>query len=131
MYDVQLRLAQQIKQLRKTRGLTQLELAKQAGVTSETVARVERVLRGAKSADFNPSLDTLLRLSDALHVELSALLASEAPQRHCNDRLVRLLRQARPEAVQMVVRVAEVLLACDSGTVEKSHHPQFSSRARV
>ncbi len=77
----------------------------------ETVARLERVIRGRDSANFNPSLDTLLRLSAALGVDVCDLLATKAPQRQRDDRLSVLMRRANPAAVQRLLRVAEVLLA--------------------
>lgn len=113
MHDVALRLAERVRQLRQKCGLTQASLASRAGVTVETVARLERVIRGRESANFNPSLDTLLRLSAALGVDVCDLLANKAPQRQRDDRLSVLMRRANPAAVQRLLRVAEVLLAED------------------
>ena len=110
MHDVALRLAERVRQLRQKCGLTQASLASRAGVTVETVARLERVIRGRDSANFNPSLDTLLRLSAALGVDVCDLLATKAPQRQRDDRLSVLMRRANPAAVQRLLRVAEVLL---------------------
>ena len=113
MHDVALRLAERVRQLRQKCGLTQASLASRAGVTVETVARLERVIRGRDSANFNPSLDTLLRLSAALGVDVCDLLATKAPPRQRDDRLAVLMRRANPAAVQRMLRVAEVLLSDD------------------
>jgi len=113
LHDVALRLAERVRQLRQKCGLTQASLASRAGVTVETVARLERVIRGRDSANFNPSLDTLLRLSAALGVDVCDLLATKAPPRQRDDRLAVLMRRANPAAVQRMLRVAEVLLSDD------------------
>lgn len=113
MHDVALRLAERVRQLRQKCGLTQASLASRAGVTVETVARLERVIRGRDSANFNPSLDTLLRLSAALGVDVCDLLATKAPPRQRDDRLSVLMRRANPAAIQRMLRVAEVLLSDD------------------
>ncbi len=115
MHDVALRLAERVRQLRQKCGLTQAALASRAGVTVETVARLERVIRGRDSANFNPSLDTLLRLSAALGVDVCDLLASKAPTRQRDDRLSVLMRRANPAVVQRILRVAEVLLSEEDG----------------
>jgi transcriptional regulator with XRE-family HTH domain len=119
LHDVALRLAERVRQLRQKSGLTQASLASRAGVTVETVARLERVIRGRDSANFNPSLDTLLRLSAALGVDVCDLLASKAPQRQRDDRLSVLMRRANPAAVQRMLRVAEVLLSDEDGDTKR------------
>jgi transcriptional regulator with XRE-family HTH domain len=128
VHDVALRLAERVRQLRQKCDLTQASLASRAGVTVETVARLERVVRGRDSANFNPSLDTLLRLSAALGVDICDLLASKAPPKQRDDRLGLLLRRASPATAQRIYRVAEVLLADDSGSESEPRRP--GKRAR-
>ena len=70
-------LAARIRQLRTKAELTQAELARRAGVTVETVARLERTLRGRASANANPSLETMARLAAALGAELKDLLSDD------------------------------------------------------
>ena len=53
--------------LRDRRGLTQARFAKLAGVAADTVSRIE-------GARFSPSLDTMLKLAEALDLPLEALL---------------------------------------------------------
>ncbi|MFO7178757.1 MAG: helix-turn-helix transcriptional regulator [Pseudomonadota bacterium] len=105
-----MRLATQVRALRVEAGLTQAELAARAGVTVETVARLERVVRGRSSANSNPSLETLARLSDALNVEVSDLLAPESSTRVPDSRLSIALKSATPATRRRVLRVAEALL---------------------
>lgn len=64
-----------VKVMRLQRELTQAELAHAAGVTVETVARIERVIRGQRSANANPSLDTIASIAKALDVPAARLLS--------------------------------------------------------
>src|SRR5688572_11054175 len=108
--DIAIRLADRVRQLRLEAGVTQAELASRAGVTVETVARLERVLRGRSSANANPSLETLARLSGALGVEVADLLATPSKPRPKEDRIGAILRGASPATRQRVLRIAEALV---------------------
>lgn len=111
MNAIAMRLAEQVLKLRVQAGMTQAELAARAGVTVETVARLERVLRGRSSANLNPSLETLARLSDALGVELPELLSAPSKPRPRDDnRIFVILRSATPATRRRVLRVAEALI---------------------
>lgn len=103
-------LAEQVRQLRVQAGMTQAQLASRAGVTVETVARLERVLRGRSSANANPSLETLARLSGALGVEVAELLAAPKRPRARDDRMYVILRSATPATRRRVLRIAEALI---------------------
>jgi transcriptional regulator with XRE-family HTH domain len=107
--DVVLRLAKRVQLLRKNLGLTQAALASRAGVTVETVARLERVVRGCSSANSNPSLETLTRLASALEVELQELLAHEPVEQRKNHRLAYLLDGASPTLTRRILSVVEAL----------------------
>jgi transcriptional regulator with XRE-family HTH domain len=118
--DVSARLAVRLRSLRLAAGLTQAALAQRARVTSETVARLERVVRQRASANVNPSLDTLVRLAAALSVDVSELLrSSDLPARR-NNGLSSLLSGASPETCDRVLRVAEVLLREDQTAKQKA-----------
>jgi transcriptional regulator with XRE-family HTH domain len=119
--DIAIRLAERVRQLRIQSGQTQAELASRAGVTVETVARLERVLRGRSSANSNPSLETLARLAEALGVEVAELLAtpSKGP-RPRDDRIGNLLRGASAATRRRVQRVAEALVREDRQTAQPS-----------
>ena len=110
MSDIANRLADHVKQLRLEAGLTQAELAARAGVTVETVARLERVLRGRSSANSNPSLETLVRLASALGVEVAELLSEPSRPRPKDDRISMILRTANQATRRRVLRVAEALV---------------------
>jgi transcriptional regulator with XRE-family HTH domain len=64
--------AVRLRELRRSRGLSQAELARQATVTPSYVTRLEN----GSSA---PNLDTLSRLATALNVTLAELLPATAP----------------------------------------------------
>ena len=113
------RLAERVQQLRQNLGMTQAALAARAGVTVETVARLERVVRGRSSANSNPSLETLSRLAIALEIELHDLLAPEPTAPRKDHQLSYLLEGASPATKQRILRVAEALLREDQ--VEARH----------
>ena len=62
----QLRIGSNIAHIRKYRWLSQAELAKKAWTTQRIISQIE-------SGDYNPSLDLLWRIADALEVEISFL----------------------------------------------------------
>lgn len=64
------RLGEKIKRLRKTRELTQEQLAELARVDPKTIIEIE----GGKRA--NPTLKTLKKISRALNVRLEDFLSS-------------------------------------------------------
>ncbi|RYZ03256.1 MAG: XRE family transcriptional regulator [Myxococcales bacterium] len=89
--------------------MTQAELASRAGVTVETVARLERVLRGRASANANPSLETMERIAASLGVDVSDLV-SPSKARPKDDRLNVVLRSASTSVRRRVLLVAEALI---------------------
>jgi transcriptional regulator with XRE-family HTH domain len=99
--------------LRIQAGLTQAELASRAGVTVETVARLERVLRGRLSANANPSLETMERIGTALGVEVAELLSAPTKSKPRDDRLATVLRGVSAATRRRVIRVAEALVRED------------------
>ena len=111
--DLAVRLAEQGRRLRTQAGLTQAELAARAGVTVETIARLERVLRGRLSANANPSLETMERIGTALGVEVAELLSPPAKHRVKDDRLASVLRGVSAATKRRVIRVAEALVRDD------------------
>jgi len=62
----QLRIGNNIAHIRKYRWLSQTDLAKKAWTTQRIISQIE-------SGDYNPSLDLLWRIADALEVEISLL----------------------------------------------------------
>jgi transcriptional regulator with XRE-family HTH domain len=125
--DVILGLARRIQQLRKNLRMTQAALANRAGVTVETVARLERVVRGRISANSNPSLETLARLAVALEVELHELLAPSPIVQRKSNQFSYMLENASPAFTQRLLRIAEALLREDQ---EESRHSGVYSVAQ-
>jgi ribosome-binding protein aMBF1 (putative translation factor) len=62
---------------RRKRGLSMTEIAQRAGLSQQMVSYVERGLR-------NPTLDTMLRISDALDIDLTDVI-----RRACKAAVVR------------------------------------------
>lgn len=60
-------IADNVRRLRKTQGLTQVALAARAGLCQSWISRLERKAE-------NPSIATLQRLATGLRVEIQALL---------------------------------------------------------
>ena len=103
-------LAGRVRSLRVAARLTQSEVAFRAGVTVETVSRIERILSGAPSANPNPSLETLERVAAALGVEIVELLGAPLSPRQEEDGLSTILRAASPATRRRIERIAEVLV---------------------
>jgi transcriptional regulator with XRE-family HTH domain len=61
------RVAQQLRQIREKHGLSMNQVAERAGLSQQMVSYVERGMR-------NPTLETLLRLTDALDVDLADVI---------------------------------------------------------
>ena len=64
-------LADRVRQLRKKKGLTQLELSQRAAVRPETISRIERGGRGG--------LASLAKVARALDTTVDALIAVRLP----------------------------------------------------
>ena len=60
-------MARLLKEARESRGLSKTRLAEEAGISQGMITYVE-------SEERNPSLDILLRLTEALEIELSELI---------------------------------------------------------
>lgn len=61
------RVAQLLREEREKRGLSMTILGDRAGLSQQMVSYVERGMR-------NPSLDTLIRLTDAMEIDLAELI---------------------------------------------------------
>ena len=57
-------VGQQIRHLRKTRGMTQMDLARESGMGMEIIGKIER-------ADVSPTLQTLAQIADGLGVPIA------------------------------------------------------------
>lgn len=72
------RLGLELHRRRIEAGLSQEQLAAAAGITRATYAQLEKGL-SRPEVSANPSLLTLVALSNVLHVEVTALIPSGAP----------------------------------------------------
>jgi len=71
--DERTRLAENLKQQREARGLTQQELSDRSGVPRPTLAHLE-------SGQGNPTLSVLIKVAAALGIGIEALVAAVAPK---------------------------------------------------
>ena len=104
-------VGEKIKQARKAKKLTQVELAELAGVHSNHLSRLERGV-------FQPSVDVLRSLASALDVSVDFLLSEEEEsitEVHLADRAVaerlRLIDQLEPEDKAALLRVIDSMLS--------------------
>lgn len=65
-------IAREVRALRRARGWSLGLLAERAGLSKTNVAKIE-------TGDGNPSIETLLRLADALDITIGTLLAADRP----------------------------------------------------
>ena len=84
--------------------LTQADLAARANVTVETIARLERSQRDRSSANQNPTLETLVRIADALGIELAAFIGEDAPKKKGMSSEERAWRNREASRLEVEVR---------------------------
>ena len=109
--DISLVMARQVYDLRTKAGITQAELARRADVTVETIARLERVLRGKPSANANPSLQTIDDIASALGVRPESLITpTKKPVASKSDRLDALIETIPPTMRPKVYRVVQAFV---------------------
>ena len=97
MADIQLRqfVSQRLRNLRTQTGLTQVEIARRAGVSEDIVGKIER-------SETTPSLETLNNLCRALRISPSEFLAKETDNEVevVTDRLCHYLNEKPLEIVE-------------------------------
>lgn len=69
-----MQIGDRIKALRKEEGMTQKELAQRAGISRSYLADTE-------ANRYNPSIETLGKIAEALSVPVSALLSDSEPEK--------------------------------------------------
>jgi transcriptional regulator with XRE-family HTH domain len=70
--DLNAHIARTVRALRQSRGWSLGALAERAGLSKTIVAKIE-------TGDGNPSMETVLRLADALEITIGSLLAADRP----------------------------------------------------
>jgi transcriptional regulator with XRE-family HTH domain len=109
-------LADHVVVARARKGLSQAELAERAGISRDTLSRIER-------GEADPTLNVLSRLADALSVDVAELLARDRGDALADDdELVR--RAADIRAGNVDART--LLVAIDDAA---GHAPERYSRA--
>jgi transcriptional regulator with XRE-family HTH domain len=107
-----------LRAAREKVGLTQAQLAETIGVTNETISRVER---GA----YEPAFSTMVALAQALNFRIDSMAAgvlagevsvSTSP---LVRRLAERASQLEPEAIQVLIRLAELLPVRPAGWDKK------------
>jgi transcriptional regulator with XRE-family HTH domain len=106
---VRLRVGGHVQRLRRSRGLSQEQLAELVGNTGKHIGQVER-------GEVNVGLDILARIAHALSVDPSDLLAGHPRRRRAESPLFLVTRRELDQIEQVVrsVRAARVK-SSDSG----------------
>ena len=68
--DILLKLGNNLRQIRKSKNLSQEELANKADIQRSQVARIER-------GEINPTITTLVIIAEVLEIEVQSLLLSD------------------------------------------------------
>ena len=105
MKDMKRLLGMRIKELRKGIGFSQEELAERTGISSKYLSRIEM-------GQHFPSIDTLIRLADALNVELKDFFefVHEVPScRELKEILNNLVEGMDEDRLRLVVKVVKAM----------------------
>ncbi len=92
-------IGMRVKQLREEQRLSQYDLSKLAGVQQSTISYIE-------IGEKNPSVDTAIKLANALGVDLNTLVGIGTIQRMSNEDMV--IRIAKALDVDILVNAKEV-----------------------
>ena len=103
--DIQSRLAENVRRIRREKQLTQFQLAEKAGISEETVKNIE--LSRCWTSDKN-----LSKITDALDVDVCCLFLPSAKSIGERSEVVKSLREAAAESIRCYVDsvVAEITL---------------------
>jgi len=101
------KLGQRVRELRKSRNMTQAQVAEQIECAESFISHIE-------TANTKPSLESLVRLSSLFHVPLDYfILDSPAvlPEVLINEEIGEVLSKYRPETLQTAKVILSALLA--------------------
>lgn len=106
MRDVKALFGMRMKELRKNADLSQEELAEKAEISSKYISRIEM-------GQHFPSIDTLVKLADALNVELKDFFefahAAESPK-ELKRVIEGMLKEADTEKLRTLVKVTRAVV---------------------
>ena len=106
MKEIKILFGKRMKELRKNLGLSQEELAERAYISSKYLSRIEM-------GQHFPSIDTLVKLANALNVELKDFFefAHEATDtRELREILNGLLKQVDGDKLRLLVKVTRAVV---------------------
>ncbi|MFB6371671.1 MAG: helix-turn-helix domain-containing protein, partial [Bradymonadaceae bacterium] len=106
--EIKTRIGERVRTLRKEVGLRQQDVAHRAGLSTETVSRIERGVQGVTFPNIARIADALdvpfARVCD-LEVETNTLVSSAK-----SARVRRLLEDATPTQVDLLMEMAETVI---------------------
>jgi transcriptional regulator with XRE-family HTH domain len=105
MVDVQTWVGRNIRAVRRTKGLSQFQLAERSGLSADFIGKVER---GTTS----PSLESLKAIADALHLPLRDLFEGDPGVGQGQEALMELVQLCRGRAkedVELLVGIAQLV----------------------
>ncbi len=94
-----------IKELRKSRGLSQEELAEKAATSPNYLSRMER---GTE----NPTLEMLIKISGALDVEMRETFdfSHKESLRDLKEFLIKFIKEAKEEQIRLAIKILRAVL---------------------
>jgi transcriptional regulator with XRE-family HTH domain len=99
-------LGKRIREIRKSQGISQEQLAERAGISAQYVSNIER-------GKENPTLDLLLRLAEALRVSLGQMCDFETVedmnQRKMRSSIGAILKKADPDRLRLALKLLRSL----------------------
>ena len=103
--NIQMTLGQQVRALRRQRRLTHEQLAELAGVSLQHIGEIER-------GQGNPTLNSLVKLSDALDISLSELFENSEQyksEKEMRDLLHQLVEQSSEPGLKQLLSIARCM----------------------
>lgn len=98
-------IGRRIKELRKSKGLSQEKLAEKADTSPNYLSRMER---GTE----NPTLDMLIKLSNALEVEMWEMFdfGREAGDKEVKDAVCSFAKSTSPEKLRLALKIIRAVV---------------------
>jgi transcriptional regulator with XRE-family HTH domain len=106
MKEIKILFGKRMKELRNDRGLSQNELAAKSGISSKYLSRIEVGLHF-------PSIDTLIKLAEALNVELKDFFEFShkvSSNKELRETLQGLLGEADEDKLRLLVKVTRAVV---------------------
>lgn len=94
-----------IKELRRSKSLSQEELSEKVGISSKYLSSIER-------GKGNPSLETIIELASALNIELSDMFTFShqgKPAKDLKAFIISILKDSDPERLKMTAKIVKAI----------------------